>query len=336
MNNDLDYLENGGIYELSLRNGAVKLIGVFCNPQNELHNFFFQVVDGKDFKLAQQITFDNSPKPTNGLYSTYIQLKQFAALGDSLDAEYMGQTVFFRNGKDTDYNLWDNKLFFALNTQPFFIKPVLSYDGIPPEIMEKHRKCTTSELDLSWFKTTFVTLDLPKQDTVKKPENGATLRQKLAVLKHVMRTASVTNDDKRVEMFEKSVTFQNLVNGIKKDINAAQDVNTTNASSSARKFSLRKTALCLLSVLRGKDELNKECQKANSANASNSNSTNGLVTPPINETTPTRQSNASNVVAGGKAKNTKEYKIYNKRRYVVRQGKRGGKYIQIADKKVYI
>jgi hypothetical protein len=351
LNTDFEYFENGAIYELTFEkdNKVLKLIGVYCD--DKLHNFTFVVTEGKHINLSNQkdkiASFANSK--VTPPYKTFISLQSFAALQDSLTSEYIGQGVkFSEDSNNGGYQFPPTKeelVWYMLNTTPFQITPILSIDidDIPDEIIKIRNSCLSSNLDLSWFKTTFVTLDYPTPIPVKKPNAGATLRQKLAVLKHVMRAASVTkkSDEASVTRLENSATFQNLMKGIQQDV--VKGNSSPNSSNASRTFSLRKKAMCMLSMLRGKDESGDECNSGNNANA---NSTNGVVTPPINATTPLRPSNAntpvrpSNGSVGGKAKkdskDSKEYKIYNKRRYVVRQGKLGGKYIQVGDKKVYV
>ena len=147
-----------------------------------------------------------------------------------------------------------------------------------------------------------------------------------------MRAASVTakSDKDSVYRLTNNVTFTKLINEIIEDVNDDKKDNSQNSSNtSSRKLSLKNTAMCLLSILRKKDQPNTSCQSANVTNST-------PPTPPIMNATPRKTSDTEGGKSKKDSKNSKEYKIYNKRRYVVRQGKLGGKYIQVGDKKVYV
>jgi hypothetical protein len=313
LNDGFYYFLEGAFYEFSFKN--VVLHGVCCDTKvggTTKYNFIFEVVGGNDVNLSstktitlQQIDDNNSfDKYKNDMYYAYITLEPFGAMGNSVNVKYQGIGVEFykTNEKVVD----GDKLRLTMKSTPFVAKP-LENINVSDELKNARNAHIPKKLDLSWLneQPEIIEKEIILQEKVKQPD-GATLRQMLADLKHIIRITSilkkpVANAQKHIDS---SITIKSKIDKINKYV--------SNAANS--KFRLNSNTSQLLSRY---------------------DNVSGVQTPEIS--TPNRPSNSSsNTATGGKAKKEKEYKTYNKHRYIVRYGARGGKYIQVGDNKVYI
>ena len=360
INDNLDFLLEGAFYELSQRQiNTVELSkgkystvsytnilhGVFCNvtKENKQYNFIFQLISPQiqlssvALGLTDLDSAFDKVKNSNNLYYAFISLERFAAESNTLRAKYMGKGVTFSRTKereDSDIGFTTRSL---ISTLPFEVKVVdFNTSTVSSELTQAGQECTKNDLNLDWLNNQEVAEQTevePFKKKVSKPI-GATLRQKLAILKHMVRVSSIMKkqSNNAGKLIDISTTLKKLIADIESDVSLAMTQDNTSIKRVAESTS---SFLNDLSTKNPSQRAMPAWQKALQDQKAKPNSSQPSTPVPATPTRPSISSNGNvDPTSGGKA--TKEYKTYNKRRYVVRQGVRGGKYIQVGDKKIYV
>lgn len=310
---DYDLFQKGVMYELSckLPGGRIATLqGVYCERENQNTNFCFGIAAGKDYSLfvtntkgdypLQKILNDNFTKHENtNLYWGFI------------NKDKCGHLVVFDPNVPKCVMLYPTKIsnvkpqITILNSVAWNVKPILlgiEDKNISTEIVSKLNVQNTQELktlsNYCIFGPPYNIPDWLPDTFYELTEEHPTPIEKSPIT--IRQKVSILKHILRMRL--PSSTSQNV---------AVQKITNSNTINDIAK-SMKPSNVGI--VTNSFSSLTKQ----------NRQKIIGMAQP---------QSENNSTTGGSKHK---EYKLYNKRKYVVRKGTRGGKFIQVGDKKIYL